>query len=399
MAIIVAAVALLVLLSLVTSNTADRSWFSTGSGAASARNWIGPVGANIAAFLFNFFGWASYLLPVLIGLIAWRVFQTDTLMPRPLRVLGFLFFVISLAGILSLAFGVSAGAVVGEAAAEGTAYFIGPIGAGILLAALFISSLLLVTNFTLASFMSHFDVAWGNLKIRLDEWRAQRRAERAPVIDEAKKRADKRRAMREAQADAIPPTINIAEAEALAAGAAVGRSTLFDEGPSLPTIESERNPYETITVNEADAEPIVKKGRGKTTKIAADELDAADERSVAGQTFDDYVLPSSSLLEPAAAAVMHNEAELRAEAKLLEEKTAEFNVPGKVMHIFPGPVVTTFEFKPDAGVKYSAASRASSMTYASRSRPNRSASTAFPARHTSASRCRIRNARSYSFAT
>jgi S-DNA-T family DNA segregation ATPase FtsK/SpoIIIE len=38
---------------------------------------------------------------------------------------------------------------------------------------------------------------------------------------------------------------------------------------------------------------------------------------------------------------------------LLAKKTAEFNVPGKVVHISPGPVVTTFEFKPDAGVKYS----------------------------------------------
>ncbi|MEQ1923549.1 MAG: DNA translocase FtsK 4TM domain-containing protein, partial [Pyrinomonadaceae bacterium] len=48
-AIIVAALGLLVLLSLVTSSPADRSWFSTGSGAASNSIWVGPVGANIAA--------------------------------------------------------------------------------------------------------------------------------------------------------------------------------------------------------------------------------------------------------------------------------------------------------------------------------------------------------------
>ncbi|MBK9215350.1 MAG: DNA translocase FtsK 4TM domain-containing protein [Chloracidobacterium sp.] len=348
LAIIVGAVALLVLLSLLTSSAADRDWFgfATGNGMAT-RNWIGPVGVNIAALLFSFFGWASYLLPVLIGLIAWRIFQSDTMMPRPLRVLGFVFFVVSLAGLLSLTFGASAGAIVGEGAAQWTAYFIGKIGAAILLAAVFVSSLLLVTNFTLEGFMGHFDVAWGNLRIRLDDWREKRRAERAPVIDEAKKRADKRRAIREAQADAIPPTINIAEIEAMAAGAAVGRSASFDEGPSIPTIEGERNPYETVTVNEEDAEPIVRKSKGKTTKVAV------EPPSIPGQTYDDYVLPDPSMLDPAAAAVAHNEDELRAEAKLLEEKTAEFNVPGKVMHIFPGPVVTTFEFKPDAGVKYS----------------------------------------------
>src|SRR5207247_6230006 len=39
--------------------------------------------------------------------------------------------------------------------------------------------------------------------------------------------------------------------------------------------------------------------------------------------------------------------------RLLEEKCREFSVEGSVVQIHPGPVVTTFEFKPDAGVKYS----------------------------------------------
>ena len=40
-------------------------------------------------------------------------------------------------------------------------------------------------------------------------------------------------------------------------------------------------------------------------------------------------------------------------ARLLEEKCREFAVEGSVVQIHPGPVVTTFEFKPNAGVKYS----------------------------------------------
>ncbi|MFL6284680.1 MAG: DNA translocase FtsK, partial [Pyrinomonadaceae bacterium] len=35
------------------------------------------------------------------------------------------------------------------------------------------------------------------------------------------------------------------------------------------------------------------------------------------------------------------------------EKCKEFNVTGQIKHICPGPVVTTYEFKPDPGVKYS----------------------------------------------
>ena len=40
-------------------------------------------------------------------------------------------------------------------------------------------------------------------------------------------------------------------------------------------------------------------------------------------------------------------------ARQLEEKCREFSVEGQVAQIHPGPVVTTFEFKPEAGVKYS----------------------------------------------
>jgi len=40
-------------------------------------------------------------------------------------------------------------------------------------------------------------------------------------------------------------------------------------------------------------------------------------------------------------------------AEVLTEKCAEFSVGGAVTQINPGPVVTTYEFKPDAGVKYS----------------------------------------------
>src|SRR5262249_31585742 len=48
-----------------------------------------------------------------------------------------------------------------------------------------------------------------------------------------------------------------------------------------------------------------------------------------------------------------DERELMDGARLLEEKCREFAVEGSVVQIHPGPVVTTFEFKPDAGVKYS----------------------------------------------
>src|SRR4030095_680757 len=64
-------------------------------------------------------------------------------------------------------------------------------------------------------------------------------------------------------------------------------------------------------------------------------------------------LPSTTLLHTAIARGEVNESELRARATLLEQKAAEFEVVGAVQQIHPGPVVTTFEFKPEPGIKYS----------------------------------------------
>ncbi len=334
-AIIVAALGLLVLLSLVTSSTADRSWFSTGGGATSNSNWVGPVGANIAAALFNTFGWTAYIFPLLIGLIAWRVFQANTLVPRFLRVAGFIFFVISLAGLTTLFGGY--GAIVGEAAAQGIAYFISRIGAGILLVAVFISSFLLITNFTLGGFLSHFDVAWENLRIRLDGWREKRRVDNSPALDAAKKRADKRREKRDGGPESLPPTISVDEIEAMAAAAAVGRGEPSFEEPSIPTVEAE-DPYQT-QIDEELEPPFV------------DEPEPIDEPVVLKH--GEYVLPNSSMLTPVAPRVAQAEDELKLTGQLIETKSTEFNVPGKVAGYSSGPVVTTYEFKPAAGVKYS----------------------------------------------
>ncbi len=81
----------------------------------------------------------------------------------------------------------------------------------------------------------------------------------------------------------------------------------------------------------------------------------ADLRTVAiaPKSIRGYKLPPSSLLFRSEEHAQVREDELREEARVLVEKCAEFGVDGKVEQINPGPVVTTFEFRPDAGVKYS----------------------------------------------
>ncbi len=66
-----------------------------------------------------------------------------------------------------------------------------------------------------------------------------------------------------------------------------------------------------------------------------------------------YKLPPSSLLYRNEEHATVREEALRDEARILVEKCGEFGVDGQVTQINPGPVVTTFEFRPDAGIKYS----------------------------------------------
>jgi DNA segregation ATPase FtsK/SpoIIIE, S-DNA-T family len=78
---------------------------------------------------------------------------------------------------------------------------------------------------------------------------------------------------------------------------------------------------------------------------------SADPKIAKGAT--NYRLPSVSLLREGERSQKLDEDELKMRARAIEEKCLEFDVQGRVTQINPGPVVTTFEFKPEAGIKYS----------------------------------------------
>jgi S-DNA-T family DNA segregation ATPase FtsK/SpoIIIE len=81
----------------------------------------------------------------------------------------------------------------------------------------------------------------------------------------------------------------------------------------------------------------------------------ADAKTVtlAPRAVSGFRLPPSTLLHRSDESQIVREDDLRNQAKILVEKCAEFDVRGQVVQINPGPVVTTFEFRPEAGVKYS----------------------------------------------
>jgi S-DNA-T family DNA segregation ATPase FtsK/SpoIIIE len=102
-------------------------------------------------------------------------------------------------------------------------------------------------------------------------------------------------------------------------------------------------------------EPVWEEAVPVAQKITFSERADIENRpvTVAAKAISGYRLPPSSLLHRSEDMAEVREEELREEARILVEKCEEFDVGGTVTHINPGPVVTTFEFRPEAGVKYS----------------------------------------------
>ena len=102
-------------------------------------------------------------------------------------------------------------------------------------------------------------------------------------------------------------------------------------------------------------EPTPMPAPQRTGEIAIHGRADADVRTVtvAPKNMSGFKLPPSTLLNAGEGPQKVREDELREEAKVLVEKCGEFDVRGQVVQINPGPMVTTYEFKPEAGVKYS----------------------------------------------
>ena len=124
-------------------------------------------------------------------------------------------------------------------------------------------------------------------------------------------------------AEPTPPAPPIAPLAPYAASAAARPRAVAPKAPPEPLPVHER----------ADAEI-------RTATVAP--------KNVAG-----FKLPPSTLLTRGEEPLAIREDLLREEARKLVEKCAEFKVHGQVVQINPGPMVTTYEFKPDASVKYS----------------------------------------------
>lgn len=375
-AFVMLGLAVLIFLCLVSYSPTDPT-FNTVSSQAT-KNWIGRFGANVSEFLMSVAGIVAYLFPVLIAIISWRIFQSEDLTPRIGRIIGFVLFILSASGIATL-IGWHGG-VVGGASAAVSVYLLSTLGSAILLGILLVVSILLITDLTFLGMFSSFEMARENFKIHYAEWKEKRGETPSSYGTTVSQRKAKRSEKRSKQPFEEPPTASLPATiftSMLTAGAGLktafssvfgGTTTLDPAEPVIKTQPSISTKKEKLLeVDEPEMlpdepqdhpEPVIVPQRKFTGELetADDDIDESEidvPITSSANGYEGYVLPSPEYLTPPEPHIEHKEDELRGLADRLVEKTREFNVGGRVMNIMPGPVVTTYEFKPDSGVKYS----------------------------------------------
>jgi S-DNA-T family DNA segregation ATPase FtsK/SpoIIIE len=339
--------AVLLALSLLTYSPLDATFNVAAPPPASgpAHNWIGPVGAYLADLFFQAVGYAAFLFPVALILFGWRWLRSTAIASPIAKLIGFCLFAFALPAELTLAHApevrgaLPPGGMLGSLFAEGLRAALNSIGAHLVALACIFAGLFLTTRFTFhgtakvmgGPFSSEGFIGkrWYALIDRIRDWRETRESDRL------RKRVEEIRI-------AGRPAVGAQEKPSRLAGL-LGRNK-----PGADEEEAQEAAEETKTDSRRSSPVITFSERGD----AAPQRKSSSEPKIAkGKAA--YRLPSPSLLRGAERSERMTESELKEYARAIEQKCGEFDVAGHVTQINPGPVVTTFEFKPEAGIKYS----------------------------------------------
>jgi S-DNA-T family DNA segregation ATPase FtsK/SpoIIIE len=330
-----ATLALLIALSLLSYNPQDASLnvAAPPPDAHPSHNWIGPVGAHFADLLFQGFGYAAFLLPVGIFLVGMRWLRSQPVPTPKAKIAGYVILLLSFPALLTLwhfpeVRGViPPGGLAGALVSSGLRAALSSVGAHLVALASFLAALFLTTRF---SFTGTHDWLKGPMN-RVAGFGALARVQaRWKSWREVQEQHRMRRRVEQIKMDGRQPVAP--QASTIIAARDLARKY----APEDAAEEFERTGLMLVRKDDATV-PLATSATGP--KIA---------RGVTS-----YRLPSPGLLRLAERGGKLDESELKECARAIERKCEEFDVQGHVTQINPGPVVTTFEFKPEAGIKYS----------------------------------------------
>ncbi|HXH00767.1 MAG TPA: DNA translocase FtsK 4TM domain-containing protein, partial [Xanthomonadaceae bacterium] len=316
--IAIAPLLLYLLASLVTFSPDDPGWSRSGSITAPLHNMGGRVGAWIADVLLYLCGYVAFLLPLMLGLVAWIALfgmdadgDGDADLGPALRLLGIVGFLIAAAGLLQLKWAApgdlsaGSGGILGQLVGKSLARGFGAMGANLFLLALLLIAVTLATGLSWLAVMDRL----GRAVLTAGPWLAQfgrRSSQQAGDWQRA-------RAMREERDES-----RTAYSELRAK-----RAPVRIEPPPAPVVEkSERAKREQQI-------PLFHVGDGSG------------------------IPPLALLDDPKPQTKGYDEQTLETLSRQIEFKLKDFRIDAQVVGADPGPVITRCELEPAPGVKVS----------------------------------------------
>ena len=309
---VLGALALIMLLALLTYDPRDPGFSNTGEGGE-LHNQIGSVGAWFADIAYYLCGMPAYLFPAMIMLAGWLVFSargTGEPLDRSLlltRFGGFALALVTSCGLATLHFNTpelreSSGGVLGELVGYGLEDSLGMIGATLLLLSLWLAA---ISLFAGVSWLAVMDTIGKKILDTSEKVRDQFMALKAKAA---------LRQVKEKRHVQVREKREKAEEKA--------RTKI---APKIEPVVNE--PEVSVRAEKERQVPLFEPG-------------------VAGE-----LPPLSILNEPPPKAPGYSTEALEAMSRLVEMKLADFGVEVQVVAVKPGPVVTRFELDPAAGVK------------------------------------------------
>ena len=362
---------LAVSLSLLSYSSADPSW-NTATGTTHTHNLLGIFGAQWADLLLQIFGVSVFLLPVHIWALGWKWVRSSPIESGTFRVLGSLalwFCVSTACGLLPrhwlIGGTIMPSGIVGMATAQFLLARFDLAGSAIITVAAGVLALYFASTFEVSTLARWVSGPRARLEAFFASWKAKRAENRRIALEKAKALVAERVARRGGvrppnvllPGDATrtkrvrTPGMDLETANRAAAPALTQDNTppfdLADE--DQPVTEHE------IPIRTLDYQPVIRatpppEEIDEFTRATEEPLEPARPTPKRKRT---YSIPSTNLLNEIPPGTGYDSVELKEIASRIKSKLEEFNVRGSVVQINPGPVVTTFEFKPEAGIKYS----------------------------------------------
>jgi S-DNA-T family DNA segregation ATPase FtsK/SpoIIIE len=337
--------ALLLFLALASYSPLDPSLNSASilTGSRAARNWIGVVGALVSDLMLQFFGVGAFLIPVFSAGLGMRWFRSRKIVSPIAKSLGAIWLVVFLPALLALLPGqirwlqvIPIEGLLGRIVGDVLIHYFNLAGAYIVCASVLAVALYLSTAFSFAALQLWAPTRFAFAVALWQRWKdwQEARAKQKMQLDLEKRRAGRPMLNARLVSDRDEPAHVPLSRHVEPVRTGIDRMTAAERGEVHEQAESAPEAPSPEVTERAD--------NGQKPKTTLPRIAAGG-----------FKLPPSSLLHRPDEQRAIDADELKLLAQVLTEKYAEFDVHGQITQINPGPVVTTFEFKPEAGIKYS----------------------------------------------